>query len=102
MSRPSLQALRWGLLAALVIGLSRLALGVHTPADVCAGAIIGVSGAFAMAQLACTAEVRSNPLPVLLVGSLGVLAMFYGSHWAVEPKIHSAPPLFWPLTLCRS
>jgi membrane-associated phospholipid phosphatase len=94
----------WRAGAALVgaaIGLSRLALGVHTVPDVAAGAAIGALGLLAFARLA-------GPVPRRVdrrwVGAaVGVcLALTYGRHLRAEDAIRDAAGrAVWPLSLCR-
>ena len=95
---------RWtlacALLVTLVIGASRLALGVHTGLEVALGGAVGVCGALAAVRLA------GAPPPGLRVGRLAavtvlVLALLHGVHMPAEAAIRSAALDLWPLTECR-
>lgn len=82
---------------AALIGWSRLALGVHTLADVLAGAGAGVPGAAVVARLA-GGSARGH-LRLLLAG-LAVLALFHGLHLPAEAAITRAVGGFWPASGC--
>jgi membrane-associated phospholipid phosphatase len=75
-------------LAAIVIGLSRLALGVHSPAEVMIGAGVGLAGALALPLLA-------GPTPRGLDGrriaviAVAVVVIFHGMHLPAEAHIRS-------------
>jgi membrane-associated phospholipid phosphatase len=83
-----------------LVGYTRLALDVHTLADVVAGSLIGVAGAVALAVLA-------GPRPPLRRGWIGmaavliaVLAMFHGRHVYAEMHISRLSQHVWPLSMC--
>ncbi len=95
---------RWtlacALLVMLVIGGSRLALGVHTGLEVAVGGAVGVCGALAADRLA------GAPPPGLRTGRLAamavlVLALLHGVHMPAEAAIRSAALDLWPLSECR-
>ena len=97
--RP-LVPLACGLAVAVVVGFTRVALDVHTLADVIAGGAIGTLGAVALAWLA-------GPRPALRRGWIGVAAamlavvvVFHGRHVYAEMHIGLVSQKLWPLTLC--
>ncbi len=88
---------------AVLFGGTRLVLHVHTPADVVAGACIGIAGALAMARLAGPrpAGVR---VATPLAAALAVALLLHGKHLHAEELIDeyscrlatwSAPPAVW-------
>lgn len=89
LSRHSGSILAVALLAALVIGLSRLVLGMHSVPEVVLGALIGLSGAGALRHFAGRAP-RISPAPLVAVVVI-VAAMFHGLHLPAEAAIrHTA------------
>lgn len=93
-------ALASAVLVAALIGYTRLALDVHTLADVVAGGLIGTAGALALAILA-------GPRPPLRRGWVGVAAavvvvvgVFHGRHVYAEMHISRLSQQIWPLSLC--
>ncbi len=85
---------------AAAVGYTRVALGVHTVADVVAGGLIGTAGAMALAALA-------GPRPPLRRGWIGVaaacvavLVLFHGRHVYAEMHIRQMSQQIWPLSLC--
>ncbi len=89
------------LLVAVAIGVTRLALGVHSLADVCAGSAPGVIGAVSMRWLAGE---RPPGLPLARVAALALvtITLLHGRRLDAEPRLRWAAVQFWPLTLCRS
>lgn len=85
---------------ALVFGLTRLALEVHTIPDVMVGAIIGVTGAVVMRRLA-GARPAGIASPRLALAALAMMLVFHGHRLNAEPRIHVLALDVWPLTLCR-
>ena len=88
-----------GAVAAL-LGYTRVALGVHTLADVVAGGLIGTAGAVVLSLLA-------GPRPALRRGWIGVaaaavavLVLFHGRHVYAEMHIRQMSQQIWPLSLC--
>ncbi len=86
--------------AGAAVGFTRLALDVHTTADVIAGAAIGIAGAVALTLLA-------GPRPPLRRGWIGVAAamlavivLFHGRHVYAEMHINRISQQIWPLSLC--
>jgi membrane-associated phospholipid phosphatase len=73
------------LLAAVVIGLSRLELGAHSPPEVVIGALTGVAGAALLSRLAGTPPTRR---PVSLLAVAFVVAMLlHGMRLPAEAAI---------------
>jgi membrane-associated phospholipid phosphatase len=88
------------LLAAVVIGVSRLVLGMHSLPEVVVGALVGLAGATALMTLA-------GPPPALRPGRLIVVvvivaALFHGMHLPAEAAIrHTAFRAALMLSVCR-
>jgi len=76
-------------LAGVVIGISRLALGMHTLPEVVLGALVGVAGAAALARLAGPLPARLPVRRLLTVVAL-VAALFHGLHLPAEAAIRHA------------
>ena len=95
--------LAWALGAAIVVGVTRVALAMHSVAEVLVGGLVGVLGALLLARLAGPAPER---LRVAGLGAvvLAVLILFHGLHLRAEAQIaHTASLLrLWPLAACRS
>jgi membrane-associated phospholipid phosphatase len=73
------------LLAAVVVGISRLALGVHSIPEVVLGALVGLTGTAALLRFSGTPP-RLNTAP--LVGVVVVVAiLFHGLHLPAEAAI---------------
>jgi membrane-associated phospholipid phosphatase len=84
---------------ALVFGVTRLALHVHSRSDVVVGAGIGVLGAMLLARLAGPRPPHVRiVLPV--AAALVIVVMFHGQHLRAEDRIHRVARLVWPLTEC--
>jgi membrane-associated phospholipid phosphatase len=100
LTRRSTGVLPAALLAAVVIGVSRLWLGMHSLPEVILGALVGLAGAIALPRLA-------GPLPRLrlapLVGSVAVVALvFHGLHMPAEAAIrHTAWRIAHFIPACR-
>jgi len=97
-----LAALASSAAVAALIGYTRLALDVHTLADVVAGALLGTTGALVLALLA-------GPRPPLRRGWVGVAAavvlvvgVFHGRHVYAEMHISRLSQQIWPLSLCAA
>jgi membrane-associated phospholipid phosphatase len=72
-------------LAALLIGASRLTLGVHTPLEIVVGAATGIGGAALIAGLAGPApKLRRNRIAV---AALLVVVLLHGMHMPAEAHI---------------
>ncbi len=95
---------RWtlacALLAALVIGASRLALGVHTGLEVALGGAVGVCGAMAADRFAGAPPSRLR-IRRLAATTVFVLVLLHGIHMPAEAAIRSAALDMWPLSSCR-
>ncbi len=86
---------------AAVVGLSRLALQVHTPLEVAVAAVIGVLGATAMVALAGLPPLRLRLWPV--VGAVAaVILLLHGFQLPAERAIkHFVLLRMWPLSACQ-
>ncbi len=84
---------------ALVIGLSRLALLVHTVSDVVVGAGGGVAGAIAMRAMAGPRPTRLSSSWLLAV-AVAMMLLFHGHRLEAETRIRWLALDIWPLTLC--
>ncbi|MEO8713840.1 MAG: phosphatase PAP2 family protein, partial [Acetobacteraceae bacterium] len=82
---------------ATLIGLSRLALGVHTAPEVALGGLVGIAGALALSRLAGPPPGRLR-LGWLAAVAVSVVVLFHGWHLDAEPRIHLAA---YALHLCR-
>jgi membrane-associated phospholipid phosphatase len=77
------------LLAAIVIGISRLVLGMHSLPEVILGALVGLAGAAALLRLA-GAPPRLDIAPLVAV-VVAVAVLFHGLHLPAEAAIrHTA------------
>ncbi|HSU06941.1 MAG TPA: phosphatase PAP2 family protein [Acetobacteraceae bacterium] len=89
------------LLAAAVIGISRLALGAHSLPEVILGGAVGVGGAVLLARLAGRPPDRSRAAWVVGVVAV-VLVIFHGERLPAETRIHSlAYVMAQDLHICR-
>jgi membrane-associated phospholipid phosphatase len=88
------------LLAAVVIGVSRLVLGMHSLPEVVVGALVGLAGATALMTLAGPPpEFRPGRLIAVVVI---VAALFHGMHLPAEAAIrHTAFRAALLLSVCR-
>lgn len=75
--------------AAVLIGVSRLVLGVHTALEVALAGLIGIAGALALNHLAGSPP-HGLRLRWLAAVTLGVVLLFHGWHLNAEPRIHRA------------
>jgi membrane-associated phospholipid phosphatase len=95
---------RWAvpsaLIFALVIGASRLALGVHSKPEVIIGGVVGVAGAFAATAL-------SGPPPLALrfrnvaAVTVLVLLLLHGFRMPAEAAVNAVALRVWLLSSCR-
>lgn len=87
-------------LAAIVIGLSRLVLGMHSLPEVVVGAMIGLAGAVALLRFAGTPP-RLRVAPLVLVVAV-VATVFHGLHLPAEAAIrHTAFRAAQYIPACR-
>lgn len=93
-------ALACALSAALVIGASRLALGVHTGLEVALGGMVGIGGAVAADHLSGAPPSRLRFGRLALV-AVAVVTVLHGVHMPAEAVIRSAALDLWPLSECR-
>ena len=91
-----------GLAAGTLVGYTRLALEVHTLADVIVGDLLGTMGVVVLIWLT-----GPRPRPRLRHGwisasaaVLAVVVLFHGRHVYAEMHIKRASQEIWPLTLC--
>lgn len=89
-----------GGMAALLFGLTRLALQVHTVPDVLVGAAVGVAGAVLMRHAAGPRPARLRA-PWLLLAACTVIVVFHGERLEAEGRIHWLALDLWPLDRCR-
>ena len=84
---------------ALVFGLTRLALHVHTVCDVVFGAVVGVAGAVVMRRMA---GARPHKLlwPRLTLAAVVVVLVFHGRRLEAETRIRWLALDVWPLSAC--
>ena len=90
-----------GLFAAVVIGISRLVLGMHSLPEVALGAMVGLCGAVALLCLAGPVPPNLRPGRLLAVVAL-VATIFHGLHLPAEAAIrHTAFRTVRLLTVCQ-
>ncbi|MBV8092334.1 MAG: phosphatase PAP2 family protein, partial [Acetobacteraceae bacterium] len=83
---------------ALIIGITRVTLGMHTIEEVIIGALVGVAGAVALEYFAGTRPARLQGWTLAGV-TLAVLLVFHGLHLHAEPVIRRTALLhLWPLS----
>jgi membrane-associated phospholipid phosphatase len=88
-------------LAAVVIGLSRLVLGAHTVPEVIVGALIGLAGAAALLRFAGSPPPRLRIAPLIAV-IVVVASVFHGLHLPAEAAIrHTAFQFTQFIPACR-
>jgi membrane-associated phospholipid phosphatase len=85
---------------ALLVGLTRLALHVHTVSDVLVGAAVGVAGAVLLRHFAGARPERLSS-PRLALAVCVAIALFHGHRMAAETRIRWIALDVWPLSLCR-
>jgi membrane-associated phospholipid phosphatase len=86
---------------ALVFGLTRLALEVHTVPDVIIGAMVGVTGAMLLRHLAGDRPARLSS-PRIALAACVVMLLFHGHKLEAETRIRYLALDLWPLSLCRA
>jgi membrane-associated phospholipid phosphatase len=85
---------------AAVIGLTRVSLGMHTPADVWVGGAVGLVGATCVRALAGNRPAGLAPWR-LGAGALATMLLFHGNRLDAEPRLRWAAEQLWPLSLCH-
>ena len=75
-------------IAAFVIAVTRLALGLHSPAEVVIGALVGLTGAAALIKLAGPTP-PALEAPRIGLMALAVVAVFHGLHLPAEAHIRA-------------
>ena len=100
LSRRRAPILPAALLAAIVIGISRLVLGAHSLPEVILGALIGLTGAAVLQRFAGTPpRLKIAPLIAVIVT---VAAVFHGLHLPAEAAIrHTALRAAQFIPACR-
>lgn len=89
-------------LAAVVIGLSRLLLGVHSLPEVVLGAMVGLVGAWGLLLLAGRPPQDLNVRRIAVI-ALVTVAVFHGLHFPAEAHIRStAFRMAKMLAVCQS
>jgi membrane-associated phospholipid phosphatase len=90
-----------GLLAAVIIGASRIALGFHTWPEVAVGAVVGLAGATVMQRLAGPPPTLDGRRLALI--AVAVAVIFHGLHLPAEARISgTALRLAQLLNVCQS
>ncbi|MBO0710924.1 MAG: phosphatase PAP2 family protein [Acetobacteraceae bacterium] len=99
---PSAVAFVASAAVALLVGVSRVALGMHTPPEVVLGALVGLGGVVVMVRLVGATR-RPVPRVALIAALLAVVVVFHGGHVHAEPAIHHLARLLdiWPFSVCR-
>ncbi len=87
---------------AMVVGYTRLALGVHTVADVVAGGAIGMAGVGALALAAGARPAHRRAWMGLAAAVVCAAMLLHGRHVYAEMHIKQASHQIWPLTLCST
>ncbi len=85
---------------AVMIGLSRLALGVHTVPEIVLGGSVGVCGALALAWQGGLPPPGLRLAPLALL-ALAVMAAFHGLHFPAEAALRHHASHIWPFSACR-
>jgi membrane-associated phospholipid phosphatase len=89
-------------LAAIVIGLSRLLLGVHSLPEVALGAVVGLAGAWALLLLAGRPPPDLGVLRIAVV-AVAIVLVFHGLHFPAEAHIRATAFRFAQmLAVCQS
>ena len=99
-SAATMGAALLGGLVAMLFGLTRLALQVHTVADVAVGAAVGVAGTIAMRRLAGPRPAR-RLAPWIVPVTAAVIVLFHGHRLEAESHIRWLALAYWPLDRCQ-
>jgi membrane-associated phospholipid phosphatase len=90
------------ILVAVIIGVSRLLLGVHSLPEVMLGALVGLAGAAALLLLAGRPPPDLNIQRIVVIG-LAVVMVFHGLHFPAEAHIRAtAYRVAKALDVCQS
>jgi membrane-associated phospholipid phosphatase len=89
------------ILFVMLIGATRLALGVHSPIEVLSGGAVGLAGAILAVGLAGPppAQFRFRALAIAMVV---VVVIFHGLRLPAEAEITRLSFTMWPFSICRS
>ena len=88
---------------ALLIGMSRIMLGNHSPSEAILGGMIGVLGATTFAALSRPAPRRAGRRGLVLLTAAAVLVLaflLHGHHLESERLIDELSWRYWPLRAC--
>lgn len=95
---------RWTLACALgvaiLIGVSRLSLGVHTVPEVVVGGAVGTCGALLLGWQGGLPPPGVRLLPMAAL-ALAVMVAFHGLHLPIEAALRHDAGNIWPFSLCR-
>lgn len=75
-------------LAALVVGVSRLALGAHSLPEVALGAAVGLAGAYALQWVAGPPPASLNVKRIVVI-AVATVVVFHGMHFPAEAHIRA-------------
>jgi membrane-associated phospholipid phosphatase len=102
LGRSRALALPAAALAAVVIGLSRLALGLHSLTEVLIGGLVGLAGTAVLLLLAGAPPPAWRPRWAA-VAAVAVVLLLHGQHLDAEPRIRSAAYNFAGIfAVCRA
>ena len=89
-------------LAAIVVGVSRLALGAHSLPEVVLGAVVGLAGAISLPLLAGPLPSRLDARRIAII-AVAVVLVFHGLHLPAEAHIRATAYRFAHLlAVCQS
>jgi len=99
--RRELVAVLLALGFAVVIGISRIALGAHSLIEVLLGGAVGIAGAGTVVWLAGPRPERLRYLRRAMLTISLVALLAHGIRLPAEARIASAARTIWPFSLCR-
>jgi len=89
-------------LVALVVGISRIMLGAHSPQEVLLGALVGMAGASALLLLAGKLPPALNVRRIAVI-AVAVVVVFHGLHLPAEAHIRATAFRFAQMfSVCQS
>ncbi len=94
-------ALLAALCVAVLIGISRIALGAHSLIEVIAGGAVGIAGAWAVVWLAGPRPPVLRYLRRAALAIIVVALLVHGVRLPAEARISHAARTIWPFSLCR-